>query len=52
MIKNKVGASSEKWGRGSARARAGAMRLGPYLHAKGVDGNGDGAVLGQPGRQL
>lgn len=25
------------------RARAGATRLGPYLHAKGVDGNGDGA---------
>lgn len=25
---------------------------GPYLHAKGIDGDRDGASLGQPGRQL
>lgn len=38
-----------QWGWGSG---AGAAGLGPYLHAKGVDGDRDGALVGQPGRQL
>lgn len=38
--------------KGVGKSWAGAAELRPYLHAKGIDGNGDGALLGQPGCQF